>query len=171
MKFTIRNFFMAVVCAVLFSGCATFQSSGPVGAFVKPTDVAMLNTFRYDHTLVSGMVSMYSPQELVMKELSQQVLTDTFQQRSYTLDSSQPDFYIVAKWRKEVNMSAAEPIRFSLIVELYDASNHTLFWSAQLPYVFTAIEWSEQRVSDTLRLAVQNFPDHEGSHSTTPAGL
>ena len=103
-----------------------------------------------------------------MKDLSEKVLTQELWQSGYTEAGQAADFYVVSKWRKEINMSAAEAVRFSLIVELYDASSKTLFWRAELPYVFNAMQWSEERVSQTLRLALQNFPEHSAKVSELP---
>jgi hypothetical protein len=59
-------------------------------------------------------------------------------------------------------------VRFSLIVELYDAANQSLFWRAELPYIFNAMQWSDARVSQTLRLAIQDFPVHMKKASELP---
>jgi len=118
--------------------------------------------------MVSGMVDRRSSQALVMKKLSEQVLTRELSQRGYASAGQEADFYIVSKWRKEINLSAAEAVRFSLIVEFYDTANKSLFWRAELPYIFNALQWSDARVSQTLRLAIQNFPDHTPTVSELP---
>ena len=160
MKFALKPLFVALLCAVFMAGCASFESTGTYGDFARPTDMSSFDSFRYEHTMISGMVYRNSSQELVMKDLSEKVLTQELSQRGYTEAAEDAKFYVVSKWRKEINMSAAEAVRFSLIVEFYDASNKTLFWRAELPYVFNAMQWSEERVSQTLRLAIQSFPNH-----------
>ena len=105
---------------------------------------------------------------MVMKELSENVLTQELSQRGYASAGKEARFYVVSKWRKEINWSATEAVRFSLIVELYNAANQSLFWRAELPYIFNAIQWSDARVSQTLRLAVQDFPVHMTNASVLP---
>lgn len=168
MKLVFKPLFIALFCAVFMAGCASFESTGTDGDFARPTDMSSYDSFRYEHTMISGMAYRNSSQELVMKSLSEKVLTQEFSQRGYASAGQDADFYVVSKWRKEVNMSAAEVVRFSLIVEIYDVSNKTLFWRAELPYIFNAMQWSEERVSQTLRLAVQNFPSHQSNVSELP---
>lgn len=169
MKFVLKPLLVTLFCAILMAGCASFESIGNYGDFSRPTDMSSYDSFRYDHTMISGMVYRNRPQELVMKSLSEQVLTQEFSQRGYASAGQDADFYVVSKWRKEVNMSAAAVVRFSLIVEIYESSNKTLFWRAELPYIFNAMQWSEERVSQTLRLAVQNFPEHYSKVTELPS--
>jgi hypothetical protein len=49
-------------------------------------------------------------------------------------------------------------VRFTVIVELYDAVTNDVFWRAEMPDVFDAIQFSESRVSESLLRAIQNFP-------------
>ena len=167
-RFHFRLCLVALFFVALLSGCASFESTTLVGDFVKPTDMSPLDSFRYEHTMVSGMLGLRSTQAMVMKELSENVLTQELSQRGYASAGQEADFYIVSKWRKEINLSAAEAVRFSLIVEFYDAANKSLFWRAELPYIFNALQWSDARVSQTLRLAVQNFPDYMAKVSELP---
>lgn len=167
-RFHFRLCLVALFFVALLSGCASFESTTLVGDFVKPTDMSPLDSFRYEHTMVSGMLGLRSTQAMVMKKLSEHVLTQELSQRGYASAGQEADFYIVSKWRKEINLSAAEAVRFSLIVEFYDTANKTLFWRAELPYIFNALQWSDARVSQTLRLAIQNFPDHKKKVSELP---
>ena len=157
-----------MLCAALFAGCASFESGPPSGDFVRPTDVSTLDTFSYRHTLVSGMVYQNSSQEQVFVELSRKVLTADLAARGYAAVDAGGDFYVVSKWRKEINMSAAEAVRYSLIVELFAADN-TVFWRAELPYIFTAMQWSEQRIDQTLSLAIRNFPARVENDPSLPS--
>ena len=118
--------------------------------------------------MVSGMVDRRSSHALVMKKLSENVLTQELSQRGYASAGQEATFYVISKWRKEINLSAAEAVRFSLIVELYDTANQSLFWRAELPYIFNASQWSDNRVSQTLRLAIQDFPDYITKASELP---
>ncbi len=158
MKLLFRISSSVMLCAVLFTGCASFESTHPGGGFVRSTDFSPLDTFRYQHTMVSGMALRQSSQEMVMKELSETVLTEALSARGFAPVASNEDFYVVSKWRKEINMNAAEAVRFSLSVELYHGATETVFWRAELPYIFNGMQWSEERVSQTLRLAIENFP-------------
>ena len=126
---------------------------------MRSTDFSPIDTFRYQHTMVSGMAFRLSSQEMVMKELSEKVLTEALAARGFEAVASDEDFYVVTKWRKEIDMSTTETVRFSLTVELYDGVTKAVFWRAELPYIFNAMQWSEERVSQTLRLAIENFPD------------
>ena len=103
-----------------------------------------------------------------MKQLSQEVLTQELTARGYEPVDERSDFYVVSKWRKEINLSAAEVVRFSLIVELYDTATDKVFWRAELPYVFNGMQWSEERVDQTLRLAILNFPASGDTGSNLP---
>lgn len=116
--------------------------------------------------MITGMVYRNSSQEMVMKDLSQQVLTRELASRGYELESGDGDFYVVSKWRKEINRNAVEVVRFSLIVELYEAATDKVFWRAELPYIFNGMQWSEARVSQTLSQAIENFPAHGEAKAT-----
>ena len=168
MRLHFRPCWVALFFVALLSGCASFESTTPLGEFVKPTDMSSLDSFRYQHTMVSGMVDRRSSQALVMKKLSKNVLTQELSQRGYASAGQEAKFYVVSKWRKEINLSTAEAVRFSLIVELYNAANQSLFWRAELPYIFNAMQWSDARVSQTLRLAIQDFPVHMKKASELP---
>ena len=168
MKCALTPFYTVLFGIFFMAGCASFESTGSYGDFSRPTDMSSFDSFRYEHTLISGMVSRMSSQELVMKRLSEEVLAQDISLRGYAVAGQDADFYVVSKWRKEINRSAAEAVRFSLIVEFYDASNNTLFWRAELPYAFNAMQWSQQRVSQTLRLAIQDFPDRMDQGSELP---
>ena len=160
--------FALMLCALLFSGCASFEATSYSGDFVRPTDMASLDTFSYRHTMISGMVYRNSSQEIVMKDLSQKVLTQELASRGYELESGDGDFYVVSKWRKEINRNAAEVVRFSLIVEIYEAATDKVFWRAELPYIFNAMQWSEARVSQTLSQAIEDFPAHGQTEPKQP---
>jgi hypothetical protein len=168
MRLHFRPCLHALFFVALLSGCASFETTTSSGDFVKPTDMSSLNSFRYEHSMVSGMVDRRSSQALVMKELSENVLTRELGQRGYASVGQEAKFYVVSKWRKEINLSAAEAVCFSLIVEMYDAANQSLFWRAELPNIFNAMQWSSARIAQTLRLAVQNFPDHMTKTSELP---
>lgn len=168
MKCVVRIPFALMLCAVLFAGCASFETSNYSGDFVRPIDVSSLDTFSYKHTLISGMVIRNSSQEIVMQELSKKVLTRELSARGYQAVNEGGDFYVVSKWRKEINASAAQAVRFSLIVELFDTATNKVFWSAELPYIFNAMQWSEERVDQTLSLAIQDFPARLGTGSQLP---
>lgn len=180
MKSVSRTLLGYLLCAVVLTGCATFETSGPAGDFVRSTNFSQLDTFSYKHTMVTGMAFRGS-QEFAIKELSQQVLTEELTTRGFEAVESGGDFYVVAKWRKELSSHAglfdsvdgptatmnrrnhdmpSAAVRFTLVVELYETATSELFWRAELPNIFDAIQYSEERVSLSLRRAIQNFPDH-----------
>lgn len=179
MKSVSRTLLATLLSAVVLTGCATFEATGPEGDFVRSTNFSPLDTFSYKHTMVSGMAFRGS-QELAFKKLSPQVLTEELTMRGFEAVESGGDFYVVTKWRKELSSHAgifdsvdgptatmnrnsytasAGAVRFTLVVELYETATSELFWSAELPNIFDAIQYSEERVSLSLRRAIQNFPD------------
>lgn len=180
--------FIGMCGVVLLSGCATFESSRTPGKFVRSTDFSPLDTVSYKHTLISGMSSRHS-QESVLQDLSPKVLTEELLARGFEAIESDGDFYVVVKWRKDLSASAGmfDPVdgptatmarrasapstaavRFTLIVELYASADNELFWRAELPNIFEAIQFSEARVSESLRRAIQNFPERIEKDPTLP---
>ena len=48
--------------------------------------------------------------------------------------------------------------RLHLTVEIYESSTRNLFWRKDLPNIFDAVQLTEERVVESLRRAVENFP-------------
>jgi len=160
----------------LLLGCAT-STRGP-GDFVQTTHFSKLDTFSYKHTLLTGMTWRDSDGYSI-KELSESVLTQALLDRGFEDVETGSDFYVVAKWRKalssypmpfqsidgpreamndraDLNFMAAT--RYTLIVEMYETGTRNMFWRAELPNVFDAIQFTEERVNAALQRALQNFP-------------
>ncbi len=170
---------IALISCLLVSlllGCAT-STRGP-GDFVQTTNFSKLDTFSYKHTLSTGMTWRDSD-EYSIKELSKSVLTQALLDRGFEEVESGSDFYVVAKWRKALssypmpfqsidgpreamqdrfdpNFMAAT--RYTLIVEIYETGTRNVFWRAELPNIFDALQFSEGRVNAALQRALQNFP-------------
>jgi hypothetical protein len=97
------------------------------------------------------------------------------------LTEGDDDFFAVVKWKKAVS-SYANPFdhidpyrevmarrddssrmfasRLHLTLEIYETSTGNLFWRNELPNIFDAIQFTEARITDSLRLAIKNFPQH-----------
>lgn len=158
MKFPTLTVWLCLLSAVFVTGCETFESQGPTGKFVQTVDVAALKTFSYKHTLLSGMAKNVNSRAMVYEELSPQVLTAGLVERGFDSVATGGDFYVVTKWRQETNLNAAEVVRYSLIVELYETATNKVFWRSEQPYAFNAIQYSEQRITQTLQQGIQGFP-------------
>ncbi|MFT5623373.1 MAG: hypothetical protein ACI9FZ_001307, partial [Bacteroidia bacterium] len=59
--------------------------------------------------------------------------------------------------RYDGNSSTA--VRVSLTVEIYNTTTNEIFWRAELPNIFDAIQYSEARVAQSLSRAIQQFPE------------
>lgn len=180
MKFVLPLSFTLLLC-VLLIGCAGHESSRTSGKFVRSVDTSTFETFSGKETVVSGMPFSDS-QELELGELSTLVLIEALIARGFDTVESDGDFYVVAKWHKELSAYAgvfdsvdgptaamnrrrhsksSTAVRVTLIVELYETATDDLFWRAELPNIFDAIQYSGKRVARSLSRAIQNFPDRE----------
>jgi hypothetical protein len=172
-------FYFVVLLGVLLTGCASLESTRSSGDFVRSIDLSIFDTFSYQDTVVSGTAFRVF-QELEITELSNQVLREALTTRGYEAVESAGDFYVVAKWHKAVsayagifdsvdgptsamnrrnNANSSGAVRVTVIVELYETATDDLFWRAELPNIFDAIQYSGKRVSRSLRRAIQDFPD------------
>lgn len=156
-------------------GCMT---TAPNAEFVRSVTFSSLQTFSYKHTLITGL-DFRDSEEMMIEALTDQVLSEEFQARGFSEVDMNSDFYIVTKWKKSVssypshfhsidgvaaslnqrdNPSYRFASRLHLTVEVYETSTRNLFWRKDLPNIFDAIELTEDRLSDSLRRAVANFP-------------
>ena len=168
------SLFIAVTLCI--SGCATTSDSAH-SEFVKTVNFSNLDTFHYEHTLIAGM-SFRKSEEILLENLSEQVLQEAFTTRGFESVESSGDFFIVAKWRKAVStyVNTFSPIdgpaatigrgnesatlaRVSLVVEIYESSSGNLFWRKDMPNAFDAIQFTQDRITRTLQEAVRHFPD------------
>ena len=185
---SVLPFSFAVLLCVLLTGCASLESTRTSGEFVRSVDRTRFDTFSYKDTIVSGTAFMDS-QELELRELSNQVLSEALTTRGYESVESGGDFYVVAKWHKALSAyagifdsvdgpssamnrrnsaSSSGAVRVTVIVEVYETATDDLFWRAELPSIFDAIQYSGKRVSRSLGRAIQDFPDRIETESDLP---
>jgi hypothetical protein len=159
-------------------GCGTFEQTRSPGDFVRSTNFSPLDTFRYQETILSG-TPLRDYQEAGLLEISEQVLSDELRARGFEAVDSDADFYAIVKWSKALSSymvffdsvdgptatmarsssgSSKATVRFTLTVEFYEAASDDLFWRAELPNIFDAIQSTDTRVEQSLVRAIQNFP-------------
>jgi hypothetical protein len=160
-----------------FTACLNTQ---PYGEFVKTINFSSLDTFSYKHTLTTGM-NFRKSDELLLEELSEQVVVTQLEGRGFQLTDVDADFFAVVKWKKSVtnyanpldhidpyneviarrdDLSSRFASRLHLTIEIYESSTLNLFWRNELPNIFDALQLSEERVSESLKLAIKDFPQH-----------
>ena len=178
MKYTHSFSFVLILCALFLGGCGTFEQTRSAGDFVRSTDFSPLDTFSYQETILSGTV-LREDQEMGLLEISEQVLSDELSARGFEAVPSGADFYVITKWHKAISSyggifdsvdgptatmarssdsSSRVAVRFTLTVELYETASNDLFWRAELPNIFDAIQYTDERVELSLVHAIQNFP-------------
>ena len=154
------------------------MESQPSGDFVKSINFSPLDSFRYKHTLISGM-EWRGAEEFMTEELSERVLSTELVARGFERVDDGADFFVVAKWRKAISScpgvfdhidgpaaafnvrhkpSSLAAVRYTLIVEIYQAESNELFWRAELANLFDAIQHTETRVVASLKRAIRDFP-------------
>ncbi len=177
---------LAIATLVLFSGCAT---PTPNAEFTRSVNFTPFDTFAYQDTLISGM-DFRESEELLLEKLSEAVLSSELEARGFDKVDSGSDFYVVTKWKKAVSSypgmfdSIDGPVgslnrrdeptyRFSsrvhLTVEIYETENDTLFWRADLPNIFDAIQLTDERIADSLKRAIQHFPNRVEKDPNLPS--
>ena len=174
--------FLYLVLASAFAGCAT---NNPHSEFVRSINITPFDTFAYKHTLISGF-DWDASEKALLRETSRSVVTSALAEKGFEKVAAEegPDITLVAKWRKRVSSYPGpfdhvdgfranldrrdEPgqrfaARLHLVVEAYagegGAETGTLFWRADLPNIFDAVQFTEERVEAALRRAVGNFPE------------
>jgi len=171
----IGQFFLSAFC----SFWPAVPQTGNKSEFVRTITFSSLQTFDYKHTLVTGM-DFRESEEMLLEELSEQALERAFTGRGFEQVPGAPDFYVVAKWRKAVsntpdifdsidgptesldrrdNPSFQFASRLHLTVEAYTAADDKLFWRKDLPNIFDAVQFTEERIVASLERAVKNFPE------------
>jgi hypothetical protein len=162
-----------------FTACV---STSPNSEFVKSVSFSALDVFSFKHTLVTGM-DFRESDEMLLEDLSAQCIVSELQARGFDLaePDAEGDFFVVVKWKKAVT-SYANPFdhidpynevisrrdsavamfapRLHLTVEIYESRTGNLFWRKQLPNIFDANQFTEERVVAALQQAVKNFPSH-----------
>jgi len=166
--------FASLTC---FTACL---STAPYGEFVKTINFSSLDTFSYKHTLTTGM-NFRKSDELLLEEFSEQVIVGQLEGRGFQSTAADADFFVVVKWKKLVSTYAnpfdhIDPYneviarrddpssrfasRLHLTLEIYESSTRNLFWRNELPNIFDALQLSEERVTESLKLAIKDFPQH-----------
>jgi hypothetical protein len=169
---------IVLLSAVFLTGCATLKPTRTPGDFVRSINFSPLDSFSYDRTVVSGM-TYRNVDEAALNTLSKQMLTKELGKRGFKEVESNGDFYVVVKWHKQISSYAglfdsvdgmtasmhwrhygnsSTAVRVSLTVEIYDSTTNEIFWRAELPNIFDAIQFSEERVAQSLSRAIQQFP-------------
>ena len=176
MKLTVTLLFPLVILT-FFNACI---NTSPYSEFVKTVKFSSLDTFSFKQTLITGM-DFRESDELLLEGLSKQIIVEELQLRGFVLDPDAADFFAVVKWNKSVSIYAnpydhIDPYykvihrrhdpanrfasRLHLTLEIYESSTRNLFWRKELPDIFDALQLSEKRVTDSLMLAIKNFPQH-----------
>ena len=166
-----------LLCAALLSGCAGIEPHSS-GEFVKSVYFSPLDTFRYERSETGGMQWRDSERSLT-EALSERVLSEELAARGFTQVDQSADFYVLAKWQKRLSTHSGffdhidgasaritdsrDPdyrpvVRYNLVVEIYQTASDTLFWRADLPNLFDATQYTEDRVVASLRRAIRDFP-------------
>ena len=160
----------------LFSGCMSTPT--PNAEFVNSVNFSSLDTFSFKHTLISGM-DFRESEEMLLEKLSAQTIRQELQARGFEPVQANADFYAVVKWKKSVSGYAdpfdhIDPVhevmarrddaamrfasRLHLTLEIYQSGTDKLFWRKDLPNIFDALQLTEERIVDSLKRAIQNFP-------------
>ena len=177
MQFSIFTSVVLILCASFFSSCVSMESQ-VAGDFVKSVTFSPFDTFSYKHTLISGM-DWRGSEEFMTEELSERVLSSELVARGFERVDDGADFFVVSKWRKAVssypgvfdhidgpsaalndrrNPSSQAAVRYTLIVEIYQAESNELFWRVEFANLFDAIQYTETRVVASLKRAIRDFP-------------
>lgn len=170
------NFVFCLVSLCFLAGCASTQ---PHSEFVKTINFSSLDTFSYKHTLISGMEFRES-EEQVLESLSASTISSELEALGFQQVESGADFFAVVKWKKAVS-SYASPFqhidpytevmarrgdntqiasRVHLTLEIYESQTGNLFWRKHSPNIFDAVQLTDERVTESLKRAIENFPEH-----------
>ncbi len=168
---------LTLVILTFFTACV---NTSPYSEFVETVKFSSLDTFSFKQTLITGM-DFRESEELLLEELSKQIIVGELQLRGFEPDPGDADFFAVVKWKKSVSIYAnpydhIDPYskvidrrddptsrfasRLHLTLEIYENSTRSLFWRNELPNIFDALQLTEKRVTDSLKLAIKNFPQH-----------
>lgn len=167
---------LLIVLSALLAGCVSNSSHSE---FEKTITFSSLQTFSYENTLISGMDFRESEEQL-LEDTSEATLSSELTSRGFEKVATDGDFYVVAKWKKAVSSypNAFDHIdgardslerrdnpgyrfasRLHLTVEVFESSSGKLFWRKDLPNIFDAVQFTEERVVESLKHAIENFPD------------
>ena len=160
------------------SGCVSNDDNGR-SEFTKTITFSQLETFSFKTTLISGMAWRES-EEYFLEDCSKKVLEQEMAERGFELVDGDADFFAVVKWRKSVSsyVNHFDPVdgpiaslnrrnalpssftaRVSMVIELYRTETGQMFWRKDLPNLFDAIQFTEERVRESLKRGIRNFPE------------
>lgn len=181
-----KQFFpLVLLFSLIFTACV---SNSPHSEFVKTITFSSLDSFSYKHTMVTGM-DFRESEKLLLKEMSEAALSSELVARGFEQVASEGDFFVLTKWRKVVssypdafdhvdgfqdslhrrdNPSYRFAARLHLIVEIYESSTGELFWRKDLPNIFGAVQFTEDRVVESLKRAMQSFPERVANDPNLP---
>lgn len=157
--------------------CACESRLPDNSGFVRTVNFSELQTYRYKHTLTTGL-EWREADRLLLEELSPRVLAEALVGRGFEAVESGEDILAVVKWRKSasayrspfdaVDGPIAELVRrdgtpgfstrISLVVELYEEPEGELFWEKELRNAFDAIRLTGDRIERTLQKSIETFP-------------
>ena len=95
---------LLLTLAILTSFTACVNTS-PYSEFVKTVRFSSLDTFSFEKTLITGM-DFRESEELLLEELSKQIIVEELQLRGFEPDPADADFFAVVKWKKSVSIYA-----------------------------------------------------------------
>ena len=168
---------LTLAISTFFTACV---NTSPYSEFIKTVKFSSLDTFSFKQTLITGM-DFRESEELLLEELSRQIIVEELQLRGFKSDPADADFFVVVKWKKSVSIYAnpydhIDPYnkvidrlddptsrfasRLHLTLEIYENSTRNLFWRNELPNIFDALQLTEKRVTNSLKLAIKNFPQY-----------
>lgn len=167
---------LCLTLTILFlAGCAT---TPPNSEFVRSIDFTPLDTFEYRHTLISGM-EFHQAQQQILQHWSRAVAVEVLQAKGFGELQDAADFFVVTKWKKGLSLAPGrfdvvdgvddvfrrarerdfmQGVRLQLTVEIYEGASGQLFWHADYPNIFDAVDFTEARVQAALRQALERFP-------------
>ena len=175
-------------CLVILFFSSACESPAPnKSEFVRTVNFSKLQSFRYKHTLVTGL-EWRDAQRILLEDLSYKIVHQEFALRGFEAVESDADIIVVVKWRK-VASAYQNPMdfidgsvaslnsrvpghsfspRISVSVELYEGPEETFFWCKELYNVFDAIQFTTDRITRALEKALENFPERIEIDPTLP---
>jgi hypothetical protein len=147
-----------------------------------------MDTFTYEHTLVTGM-DFWESEEILLKNLSEDVVTSELLARGFEPVESKSDFSVVVRWKKAVSTypnpfdhidgyrSASsrryDPTyrfnsRIHLTIEIFETSTGMLFFRNDLPNIFDSIQLTEERIIRSLKRGMKDVHHCKEKDSNLP---
>ena len=178
MKYKIvRSIIGAFVLVLCSSSCV---NKNPFSEFVKTINFSNLDSFKVESVLLTG-IDFRKSDQLILERLSEEIITYKLSSLGFVPASStiDADFYVIITWKKALSFYSnptdhIDPYaqvlarkndrvghlipRLNLLIEIYSYSQNEIFWRKELPNIFDAPELTENRVKDSLKRAIKEFP-------------